>query len=159
MWWKCIVDQDCLGRWYQISLKWTLLDSRGTASPHTPSVTNKHQFSVDKKNPDFWHLCTHSFHAFLVVCDFFLIFKSQFFPYTFSDFLVNFWQLWYLARSFWTKWRENWSYRKVRIWGSNFSLLAMASKAFLHVVSKGQEVSSRSPSPFKIQHFVLESSC
>ena len=69
MWWKCIVDQDCLGRWYQISLKWTLLDSRGTASPHTPSVTNKHQFSVVKKIQIF-DICIHiHFHAFLVVFD------------------------------------------------------------------------------------------
>ena len=67
MWWKCIVDQDCLGRWYQISLKWTLLDSPGTASPHTPSGTNKHQFSVVKKIQIF-DICIHiHFHAFLVV--------------------------------------------------------------------------------------------
>ena len=39
-WWKCIVDQDYLGKWYQIKLKWTLLDSLAIpVNPHTPSVT------------------------------------------------------------------------------------------------------------------------
>ena len=41
-WWKCIVDQDYLGKWYQIKLKWTLLDFLGIAvNPHTPSVIKK----------------------------------------------------------------------------------------------------------------------